>query len=60
MQWLMFFYIALLFFLLTPGILVTLPPKGNKMAVAAVHAIIFGIIWCYTHKIVWKAIQSIM
>jgi hypothetical protein len=58
MRWLMCLYTALLFFLLTPGILITLPPKGNKMTVAAVHAIVFGIVWNFTHDIVWKATQS--
>jgi len=54
MNWIMFIYAALLFFVLTPGILITLPPKGKKMIVAAVHAIIFGLVWGITHKIVWK------
>lgn len=54
MCWIMFFYTALLFFLLTPGILLTLPPKGKKMTVAAVHALVFGLILGLTHKMVWK------
>ena len=52
MCWIMFLYTALLFFLLTPGILLTLPPKGKKMTVAAVHALVFGSIWGLTHKMV--------
>ena len=35
---------VILFFLLTPGILVSLPPKGSKYTVALVHAILFGLI----------------
>jgi hypothetical protein len=50
----MFLYTALLFFILTPGIIITLPPKGKKPIVAAVHAVIFGIIWSLTHKMVWN------
>ena len=50
----MFLYTALLFFLLTPGILLTLPPKGKKMTVAAVHAVVFGLILGLTHKMVWR------
>jgi len=38
-----YLYIAL-FFLLTPGILVTLPPGGSKYVVALVHALIFGLV----------------
>ena len=45
MEWVMFLFTALLFFLLTPGILVTLPPKGKKMTVAAVHAVLFGLLF---------------
>ena len=50
MEWVMFLYTALLFFLLTPGILVTLPPKGKKMTVAAVHAVLFGLLFALSHK----------
>ena len=56
MSWLLFFYTALLFFVLTPGILITLPPKGKKITVAAVHATVFGIVWVLTHKIVYNLI----
>ena len=47
-------YAALLFFLLTPAILVSLPPKGGKFTVAAVHALVFALIFHFTHKIVWR------
>jgi hypothetical protein len=45
-------YTVLLFFLLTPGILVTLPSKKNKTLIALTHAILFGIIYHFTHKLV--------
>ena len=35
---------VILFFLLTPGILVSLPPGGSKYLVALVHALVFGLI----------------
>ena len=47
-------YAAILFFVLTPGILVTLPPKSSKMIVAATHAIVFAIVLAFTCKMVWK------
>ena len=50
----MFLYSALLFFLLTPGILLTLPPKGKKMTVAAVHAVVFGIVFTLSHKMIMR------
>jgi len=53
MQWIYTLYIVLLFFLLTPGVLLSLPPKGNKITVAATHALVFGLVWQVTHKFVW-------
>jgi hypothetical protein len=50
-----FIYAFLLFFVLTPGILLSLPPKGSKMVVAAVHALVFAIVWILTSKYVWMA-----
>jgi hypothetical protein len=43
-----------LFFVLTPGILLSLPPRGSKMMVAATHALVFALIYGLTHKMVWK------
>jgi len=40
----MFIFAFLLFFILTPGILLSLPPKGSKMTVALTHAFVFAII----------------
>ena len=54
MEWVMFLYTALLFFLLTPGILLSLPPKGKKMTVALVHALVFGIVFTLSHKMVMR------
>lgn len=39
---------AVLFFLLTPGVLLSLPPGGSKMVVAATHAVVFALV----HKVV--------
>ena len=47
-------YAAILFFLLTPSILLRLPPSGSKWTVAAVHAIVFALIFHFTHKLVWR------
>ena len=35
---------AVLFFLLTPGIILSLPPGGSKITVALTHAVVFGIV----------------
>jgi hypothetical protein len=49
-------YAAVLFFVLTPGVLVSLPPGGSRLTVALTHAVVFGIAWALTHKMVWKTI----
>ena len=49
------FYVTLLFFLLTPGILLTLPSTNSKRrTIALVHAGIFAVIFLLTCKYVWK------
>jgi len=44
-------YLAVLFFLLVPGVLVTLPKGGSKMVVAATHALVFIVVFVLTKKI---------
>jgi hypothetical protein len=45
-------YTCLLFVLLTPDILIRLPPNGNKLIVAFVHGFIFAIIYYLTHSFI--------
>ena len=47
-----FIYIVFLFFVLTPAILVRLPPKANKWIVALVHGIVFAVIFSLTNHFV--------
>lgn len=47
-------YAALLFFILTPGILLSLPPKASKLVVAGVHAVVFALVFCFTQGIIRK------
>lgn len=56
MKWLMTLYAAALFYLLTPGVLLRLPPGGTQTAVALTHAAVFGLVWHFTHKMVWRAL----
>jgi hypothetical protein len=48
-------YAAILFFALVPGVLLSIPRKGSKYVIAAVHALVFGLIYHFTHKLVWRA-----
>jgi len=54
----MFVYVVVLAFLLSPGILVSLPPGGSRKIVALTHAIVLGLVWALTHKLVWKNFAS--
>ena len=47
-------YAAVLFFILTPSILLRIPKSGSKWVVAAVHALVFGVIFYFTNKLVWR------
>jgi len=53
-MWKMAVFAALLFFVLTPGVVLSLPSGGSKMTVALTHAVVFGVVWMLTHKLVWK------
>jgi hypothetical protein len=47
-------YTVLLFFILTPGVLLRIPKKGSIRVVAMVHAAVFAIVYYLTHKLVWR------
>ena len=58
MNHLMAIFVAVLFFVLTPGVLVTLPPKGSKLVVAATHAVVFAVVLHVVYKSVRKLTVS--
>jgi len=51
-------FTAVLFFLLTPGILLSLPPGASFVTKALVHAVVFALVYHYTHKIVWRSLYG--
>jgi hypothetical protein len=51
-------YVAALFFVLTPGVLVSFPAGGKKMTVALVHAVIFAIVYQLTHNMVKNSLNE--
>jgi len=59
MNWLMALFAAALFFVLTPGVVLRLPPGGSKLVVAATHAVVFALVWHFTHKLVWRATMDL-
>lgn len=51
MELYMSLFVAVLFFVLTPGVLLRLPTGGSKLMVAGVHALVFALVFGLTHKL---------
>ena len=51
-------FVAVLFFVLTPGVLLRLPPGGSKLAVAATHAIVFAAVLAFLYKPVLRVLYN--
>ena len=49
-------YATILFFILSPGVLLTLPPGGSTMIVALVHSLVFFILFFFTHRFVYQLV----
>ena len=47
-------FVGLLFVLLTPGVLLTLPKGSPKLTIAIVHGIVFAIAFHFLQKPVWN------
>uniref|UniRef100_A0A6C0D799 Uncharacterized protein n=1 Tax=viral metagenome TaxID=1070528 RepID=A0A6C0D799_9ZZZZ len=51
-------YASILFFILSPNVLLRIPPKGSTKVVAAVHAVVFGLVLFFTCRFVWRMSMS--
>ena len=56
MKLLMVLYFAALFYLLTPGVLVTLPQGASLETVRMTHAVVFAVVVMLTKGFVWKMV----
>ena len=56
MKLLMVLYFAVLFYLLTPGVLVTLPTGASLETVRMTHAVVFAVAVMLTKGFVWKMV----
>jgi len=55
----LFIYIIILFVVLSPGQFITLPSVNHsKLVINLTHAVIFSIIYHFTHKIIMNATKS--
>ena len=52
-------YLVLLFVVLTPGVLLHLPPGGSKLVVAATHGVVFAVVYYLTQKAVMNATRNL-
>jgi len=58
MNLVMTLFLAVLAFVLSPGILLRLPPAGDKTTVALFHAVVIAVVYSLTHKMVWKNVGA--
>ena len=54
----MLLYIVILFTLLTPGVLVSLPPRSSKLTTALTHGLVFAAVFHFTHKLIWNTLYA--
>ena len=47
-------FASILFFILSPGVFLRIPQNGSKMTVTGVHALVFAIIFYFTHGMVYR------
>jgi len=54
MNAILFVVLVLLFVVLTPGVALSLPPKGSKLVVALTHGLVFALIWTLIKKPIYR------
>jgi hypothetical protein len=54
-----FLYIVFLFYVLSPNVLLRIPPNGSKHVVALVHAVVFAVVYYYTSGYVSAMLGSL-
>ena len=50
MDFIMLIVMAILFAILTPGVLLYLPPKSSLGVSAITHGLVFAVVWHFIHK----------
>ena len=51
-------YLVFLFYVLTPNVLLRIPPNGSKHVVALVHAVVFAVVYYYSSGYVGAMLGS--
>jgi hypothetical protein len=52
-------YLVFLFYVLSPNVLLRIPPNGSKHVVALVHAVVFALVYYYTSGYVTGMLGSL-
>jgi hypothetical protein len=52
-------YLVFLFYVLTPNVLLRIPPNGSKHVVALVHAVVFAVVYYYSAGYVGAMLGSL-
>ena len=55
---LMSLYAALLFYVLSPGVFLSIPEGASRFMKAGVHAALFAVVYHLTHKAVWRVLYE--
>jgi hypothetical protein len=54
----MLLYVVILFTLLTPGVLVSLPPRSSKLTTAFTHGLVFAAVFNFTYKLIRNTLYA--
>ena len=54
-----FIYVVFLFYVLTPNVLLRIPPNGSKHVVAFMHAIVFALVYYCTYDYMIELLGSL-
>jgi hypothetical protein len=52
-------FVALLFVVLSPGVLLSLPPKGSLLTKVLVHSVVFAVVFYLTAPMAWQVSTSV-
>ena len=52
-------YLVFLFYVLSPNVLLRIPPNGSKHVVALVHAVVFAVVYYYSSGYVGAMLGSL-
>ena len=58
-MWLKLLVSALVFVAFVPGVLVTLPPGGNRTTVLVVHGALFALLHSYVMRTLWSVVSRV-